>query len=194
MSQICSELNESSITNSDRAYILYQNLNKNEKMDLNLFDELFNLLKRFTGKFLMSGCERFIDRDDIESVQRRALYRAIKSFKEGYGTKFSTYAVSCMKRAFIDEFRKLKTNLSQVTCSIDEIADLPGGCNVQDIDVQLDYRKFCQRLSGENITLLSLIGMGFETKEVASILGVHVSTVSNRLRNLATRYKKFSRR
>lgn len=46
--------------------------------------------------------------DEAISIGYEALWRAIETFNENYGTKFSTYAVTCIRNAIWDMYRAQK--------------------------------------------------------------------------------------
>ena len=49
-----------------------------------------------------------INSDEAKSVAYEALWRALKTYDASAGAKFSTYAVTCIKNAVYDLFRKIE--------------------------------------------------------------------------------------
>lgn len=101
--------------------------------------------------------------DDARGVAYEALWRALRSFDDDRGVSFSTYAVTCIKNALYDLFRKAK-EVQAYEVSIEALYELGEyDRGFEDEEPQQDYTALhkavdeaLNRLSGKKHTIAKL--------------------------------------
>ncbi len=132
-----------------------------------------------------------IEHDDLEQEGLIALYNAIESFNESYGTAFSTYAITCINNRMVSAVKQAarKKHLplnGYLSLSDDDTANLIGGYSPEDLAIALEGYNNLQNRINDNLSdfereVLSLYLEGYDYLAVAKRLNASPKSVDNAL-------------
>lgn len=129
----------------------------------------------------------FIGDEDLVQCGMIGLCNAADNFDETSGTKFSTFASSCILNEFCKEFTRRKKHNKVLSLEANKTNDdgevtSIGDCIVGDEDVNFfDCDDFYESLCPEDKTIVNLRREGLNNYEIGSVLGMTYKTVSKRL-------------
>ena len=167
--------------------------NKNQECRIRLTDEQKKLVEDNHNLIYFTIHKYNLDIEEYYDILALALCRAAINYDINKGTTFSTYAISAMKGAFLQEIRKSKAQRRSGTCiSINDVVYdnngddssitledmLTNGLDVFDESILLDFTKLNDKLR----RILWLSYCGYTQKEIADIIGITQAQVSRDLK------------
>lgn len=154
-------------------------MNKQQLVEENLSLVYYTIKKHYPGK---------LNDEDIVQCGNLGLCQAADTWDESK-SRFSTYAVTCIKNAITSELRTRTKHYNVLSLDYEThdsegdtvtLGDIiPGGEDVDYVDLQPLY----DRLDEQDREVLNLSRLGLRTQEISERLGISRRVVSQKLRN-----------
>ena len=109
--------------------------------------------------------------------------------------KFSTYAARCIRNEIYQEFKRRKRSSTPV--SLDAIVGDNSRLEElvcrddQTINGIVEHSDFCDKLSNDELTLLNMYKLGYDTTEVSEITGYNIQKVRQIYRSIKRRARDY---
>ncbi|MBQ1722132.1 MAG: sigma-70 family RNA polymerase sigma factor [Lachnospiraceae bacterium] len=168
-----------------------------------------HIFKRF-DKIVTACCSPLFlvgaDKDDLKQEGRVGLYQALRDYEDGHGTKFATFAHTCISRQLLKAIeannRKKHQPLNDSVSieskeedgTLDSLFFEQNSSNPEDMYLQTEsYRKIISdvyaKLSGMEKEVFDLALRGYDYKQIAAKLGKDPKAITNALQRIRTKGK-----
>lgn len=168
-----------------------------------------HIFKRF-DKIVTACCSPLFlvgaDKDDLKQEGRVGLYQALRDYEDGHGTKFATFAHTCISRQLLKAIeannRKKHQPLNDSVSieskeedgTLDSLFFEQNSSNPEDMYLQTEsYRKIISdvyaKLSGMEKEVFDLALRGYDYKQIAAKLGKEPKAITNALQRIRTKGK-----
>ncbi|MBP5265972.1 MAG: sigma-70 family RNA polymerase sigma factor [Lachnospiraceae bacterium] len=168
-----------------------------------------HIFKRF-DKIVTACCSPLFlvgaDKDDLKQEGRVGLYQALRDYEDGHGTKFATFAHTCISRQLLKAIeannRKKHQPLNDSVSieskeedgTLDSLFFEQNSSNPEDMYLQTEsYRKIISdvyaKLSGMEKEVFDLALRGYDYKQIAVKLGKEPKAITNALQRIRTKGK-----
>jgi RNA polymerase sporulation-specific sigma factor len=168
-----------------------------------------HIFKRF-DKIVTACCSPLFlvgaDKDDLKQEGRVGLYQALRDYEDGHGTKFATFAHTCISRQLLKAIeannRKKHQPLNDSVSieskeedgTLDSLFFEQNSSNPEDMYLQTEsYRKIISdvyaKLSGMEKEVFDLALRGYDYKQIAAKLGKEPKAITNALQRIRSKGK-----
>lgn len=168
-----------------------------------------HIFKRF-DKIVTACCSPLFlvgaDKDDLKQEGRVGLYQALRDYEDGHGTKFATFAHTCISRQLLKAIeannRKKHQPLNDSVSieskeedgTLDSLFFEQNSSNPEDMYLQTEsYRKIISdvyaKLSGMEKEVFDLALRGYDYKQIAGKLGKDSKAITNALQRIRSKGK-----
>lgn len=168
-----------------------------------------HIFKRF-DKIVTACCSPLFlvgaDKDDLKQEGRVGLYQALRDYEDGHGTKFATFAHTCISRQLLKAIeannRKKHQPLNDSVSieskeedgTLDSLFFEQNSSNPEDMYLQTEsYRKIISdvyaKLSGMEKEVFDLALRGYDYKQIAEKLGKDPKAITNALQRIRSKGK-----
>lgn len=168
-----------------------------------------HIFKRF-DKIVTACCSPLFlvgaDKDDLKQEGRVGLYQALRDYEDGHGTKFATFAHTCISRQLLKAIeannRKKHQPLNDSVSieskeedgTLDSLFFEQNSSNPEDMYLQTEsYRKIISdvyaKLSGMEKEVFDLALRGYDYKQIAAKLGKDPKAITNALQRIRSKGK-----
>ena len=168
-----------------------------------------HIFKRF-DKIVTACCSPLFlvgaDKDDLKQEGRVGLYQALRDYEDGHGTKFATFAHTCISRQLLKAIeannRKKHQPLNDSVSieskeedgTLDSLFFEQNSSNPEDMYLQTEsYRKIISdvyaKLSGMEKDVFDLALRGYDYKQIAGKLGKDPKAITNALQRIRSKGK-----
>ncbi|MCR5640531.1 MAG: sigma-70 family RNA polymerase sigma factor [Lachnospiraceae bacterium] len=169
-----------------------------------------HIFKRF-DKIVTSCCSPLFlvgaDKDDLKQEGRVGLYQALRDYREGYDTKFVTFAHTCITRQLLKaieannrkKHQPLNDSVSidskEADGTLDALFFEQKGANPEELYLQTEsFRKLIsdvyERLSGMEKQVFDLALKGYDYNQIAGRMGKEPKAITNALQRIRAKGKE----
>lgn len=169
-----------------------------------------HIFKRF-DKIVTSCCSPLFlvgaDKDDLKQEGRVGLYQALRDYREGYDTKFVTFAHTCITRQLLKaieannrkKHQPLNDSVSidskEADGTLDALFFEQKGANPEELYLQTEsFRKLIsdvyERLSGMEKQVFDLALKGYDYNQIAGRMGKKPKAITNALQRIRAKGKE----
>ena len=181
---------------------LYQN--GHTEFEEHLFKRFDKIVTQCCGPLFLVGA----DKDDLKQEGRVGLYKALRDYEDGHGTKFASFAHTCITRQLLKaveannrkKHQPLNDSVSidsrEENGTLDSLFFEQNGSNPEELYLQTEsYRnmiaKVYECLSGMEKQVFDLALKGYDYNQIAAALGKEPKAITNALQRIRSKGKGF---